>query len=190
MGSFLSFCGKSLYRFMGWTYDDLPDYWVKKSVVIGFPHTSNMDTVRALTYMQIGQINAKLLVKSDWFFWPMSVLLRRLGAIPVNRDKPRGFVGQIAKEFNTRDEFILALVPEGTRKNTCRIRTGFWSIAKTANVPIICWLLDNSCKRTRWLGKIMPGENLETDLLKIKEIYQSRGYAIPLGNMDQYSKVK
>ncbi len=190
MGSFLSFCGKSLYHFMGWTYDNLPDYWTKKSVVIGFPHTSNMDTVRALTYMQIGQINAKLLVKSDWFFWPMSVLLNSLGAIPINRDKAQGFVGEIAKEFQIRDEFILALVPEGTRKKITRIRTGFWNIARAANVPIICWFLDNSCKQTRWIGKIMPGESLEADLLKIQALYQSHGYTIRLGDMAQYSKTK
>jgi len=190
MGSFLSFCGKSLYYFMGWTYDNLPDYWTKKSVVIGFPHTSNMDTVRALTYMQIGQLNAKLLVKSDWFFWPMSVLLNTLGAIPINRNTAQGFVGEIAKEFRNRDEFILALVPEGTRKKTTRIRTGFWNIAQAANVPIICWFLDNPCKQTRWIGKIMPGDSLEADLLKIQALYQSHGYTISLGDMAQYSKIK
>lgn len=186
MDYLLSLISKALYRFMGWTYDELPAYWTKKSVVIGFPHTSNMDTVRALTYIKLARVDAKLLIKADWFFWPMSLLLNSLGAVPVRRDKAHGFVGDVVKAFNTKDEFILALVPEGTRKNTTRIRTGFWNIAKAANVPIICWFLDNKCKRTRWVGMIMPGESLAGDLLKIKAFYQSHGYNISLGDMDQY----
>jgi len=36
----------------------------------------------------------------------------------------------------------------------------------------------------------VPGESLEADLLKIQALYQSHGYAIPLGDMAQYSKTK
>ncbi len=36
MQSILSQIGKLLYFLMGWTYDPLPDYWNKKSVVNGF----------------------------------------------------------------------------------------------------------------------------------------------------------
>ena len=186
MSSFLSMCGKLIYHFMGWTYDGLPPYWVKKAVVIGFPHTANKDTVMALTYIKLAKVNAKLLVKADWFFWPMSLLLKGLGAVPVHRDKSHGFVAGIAGKFRENDEFILALVPEGTRKNTTRIRTGFWNIARTAKVPVICWFLDNKCRRTRWVGQIFPGDSLEDDLLKIKALYQVHGYDIPLGDMDQY----
>ncbi len=55
--------------------------------------------------------------------------------------------------------------------------------AKGAKVPIICWYLDNREKRTRWIGKIHPGESLEADLLKIKEIYEGAGFSIPLANL-------
>ena len=189
MSSFLSMCGKLIYHLMGWSYDDLPPYWAKKSVVIGFPHTANRDTVMALTYIKLAKVNAKLLVKADWFVWPMSLLLRSLGAVPVHRDKAHGFVAGIADEFHKNDEFILALVPEGTRKKTTRIRTGFWNIARAAEVPIICWFLDNKCKKTRWVGHIIPSDSLINDLLKIKDLYQVHGYDIPLGDMAQY-KIK
>jgi len=45
----------------GLDYDPLPAYWEPKCVVIGFPHTTNMDTVRALTYMKLAGINATLM---------------------------------------------------------------------------------------------------------------------------------
>ena len=190
MRSVLSWCAKLIYHFMGWTYDDLPPYWAKKSVVIGFPHTTNMDTVRALTYIKLAKVNARLLVKADWFFWPMSIVLKSLGAVPVHRDKSHGFVAGIAEEFHKQDEFILALVPEGTRKKTRRIRTGFWNIARRAKVPVICWFLDNKAKKTRWVGQIFPGDDLKEDLLKINALYQAHGYDIPLGDMDQYQSTK
>jgi len=180
MEEILSQVGRLVYFLMGWTYDPLPDYWEKKSVVIGFPHTQNMDTVRALTYIKIVKLNARLLVKASWFFFPMSVLLKSLGGMPVNRDKAQGFVGSVVNEFNQRDELVVALVPEGTRKKVATIRTGFWHIAKGADVPIICWYLNNETKHTQWLGKIHPGESLEKDLFKIKEIYEKAGFSIPL----------
>ena len=183
MKSLFSWIGRLLYFFIGWTYDPLPDYWDKKSVVIGFPHTKNMDTFRALTYIKIAKVNARLLVKASWFFFPMSLLLKSLGGLPVKRNKASGFVGSVVDEFNNREELVVALVPEGTRKQVATIKTGFWHIAKGANVPIICWYLDNRQKRTRWIGKIDPGDSLEADLLKIKEIYEGAGFSIPLNNL-------
>ncbi|MFH2093989.1 MAG: 1-acyl-sn-glycerol-3-phosphate acyltransferase [Pseudomonadota bacterium] len=183
MQSILSFIGWLVYKFMGWAYDPLPDYWTDRCVVIGFPHTANMDTVRALAYIKLARVNARLLIKSDWFFFPMSILLKSLGGMPVNRDKTQGFVENAVQEFNNRDKLILALVPEGTRKKVTTIRTGFWYIAKGAQVPIICWYLDNQNKKTRWLGRIDPGDTLEHDLLKIKQLYDAQGFSIPLTAM-------
>ncbi|MCF6246939.1 MAG: 1-acyl-sn-glycerol-3-phosphate acyltransferase [Desulfobacula sp.] len=180
MKSILSIIGRLLYFILGWTYDDLPEYWSRRCVVIGFPHTSNMDTLRALTYIKIAKIDARLLVKAGWFFFPMSLILKSLGGIPVKRNKSLGFVDFAVQEFNKREELILALVPEGTRKNVKTIKTGFWHIANGSNVPIMCWFLDNESKRTRWVGKIDPKGDLEADLLKIHHLYKKAGLLIPL----------
>jgi 1-acyl-sn-glycerol-3-phosphate acyltransferase len=174
-----SWLGRLLYWVMGWGWDPLPPYFETKAVVIGFPHTSNMDTVRALTYIKLARVNARLLVKSSWFFFPMSLVLKALGGLPVQRDKASGFVGGVVNEFNKRDELVVALVPEGTRAAVTSIRTGFWYIAKGANVPIICWYLDNQAKKTRWLGKVYPGDSLEDDLGRIREIYATAGFQLP-----------
>ncbi len=183
MQNLLSMVGRLAYGIMGWTYDDLPPYWTNRCVVIGFPHTKNMDTVRALTYIKIAKVRARLLVKSEWFFFPMSIFLKSLGGLPVKRDKSSGFVASVAREFDKRDKLVLALVPEGTRKKVATIKTGFWYIAKAANVPIICWYLDNKVKKTRWIGKITPSDNLEDDLKAIGKLYEKAGFTIPLGNL-------
>lgn len=175
----LSALGKLIYAGMGWTYDPLPDYWEPRCVVIGFPHTTNMDTVRALTYIKLAGINARLLIKSKWFFFPMSIFLKRLGGLPVKRDKSHGFVDAVVEKYEAHENLVVALVPEGTRRSVSTIKTGFWYIAKGADVPIICWYLDNHGKRTRWVGKIHPGDSLEQDLDKIAEIYKRAGFVIP-----------
>jgi 1-acyl-sn-glycerol-3-phosphate acyltransferase len=85
-------------------------------------------------------------------------------------------VEQMVDIFKTRSEFLLAIVPEGTRKKVRTIKTGFWQIAKAARVSIICWYLDNENKTTRWLGEVFPGDDRTKDLLRIREIYARAGY--------------
>jgi len=162
----------------------LPPYFSKKHVIIGFPHTSNMDTIRAFTGFRIIKRTGHIMIKKEAFFWPLSILLHVLGGIPVDRSAHEGVVQQMADAFHSRDEFLLAIVPEGTRKKIRTIRTGFWHIAKAAGVPIICWYLDNETKTTRWLGEIVPGEDKMADLVRIRDLYEKAGYRFPLESAD------
>jgi 1-acyl-sn-glycerol-3-phosphate acyltransferase len=165
---------------MGWQFEPLPAYFSRKHVIIGFPHTCNMDAVRAFIAYRIIKRTGHIMVKKEWFFWPMSLFLKGIGGIPVDRRSSRGAVEQMAEAFRGRDEFLLAIVPEGTRKEIRTIRTGFWHIARAAGVSIVCWYLDNDHKRACWLGEINPGENLVEDLILIRDMYARAGYRIPL----------
>ncbi len=184
MRTILSVTGKLLYFLMGWRFEPLPPYFSKKHVIIGFPHTSNLDTVRAFTGFRIIKRTGHIMIKKEAFFWPLSILLHALGGIPVDRKAPQGVVEQMVDVFNARDAFLLAIVPEGTRKKIRTVRTGFWHIAKAADVSIICWYLDNENKTTRWLGQIIPGENKMEDLIRIRDIYEKAGYRFPLETAD------
>jgi 1-acyl-sn-glycerol-3-phosphate acyltransferase len=180
MKSILSLAGRLLYFLMGWKFDPLPPYFFSKHVIIGFPHTSNMDTVRAFTGFRIIKRTGHIMIKKEAFFWPLSLLLSSLGGIPVDRKAPQGVVEQMVEVFNRRDKFLLAIVPEGTRKEIRTIRTGFWHIARAAGVSIICWYMDNETKTTRWLGEIVPGEDKRADLIRIQDLYERAGYRFPL----------
>ena len=59
-----------------------------------------------------------------------------LGGIPVNRNSNTNTVDQISSIFNDRNEFKLAISPEGTRRKVKKWKTGFYYIAKKSNVPI------------------------------------------------------
>lgn len=180
MKTLLSFLGNLFYWSMNWRFEPVPDYVSNKHVLIGFPHTSNMDTIRAFFGFKIIKRTGHIMIKKDWFVFPMSLFFKALGGIPVDRDAPQGTVGQMVQRFHERDEFLLAIVPEGTRKGVKTIKTGFWHIAKEANVSIICWYLDNENKVTRWLGEVTPGEDKAEDVLKIQKIYAEAGYQFPL----------
>jgi hypothetical protein len=138
-----------------------------------------MDTVMAFSGFAIVKKKGHVLVRNQDFRWPYAGLLKKLGAIPVDRSQSTGLVKQMAAEFAQRDEFHLALVPEGTRKDVQTIKTGFWHIAKEAKVPIVGWYLDNENKRTVWVGQLIPGDSLEADLETIRKFYEKVGYKIP-----------
>lgn len=188
MNNILSLTGRLLYFAMGWRFEPLPTYFSKKHVIIGFPHTCYKDTILAFTGFRIVKRTGHIMIKKEAFFWPLSVVLRVLGGIPVDRKSPQGAVEQMVNAFNRADHFLLAIVPEGTRKQVRTIRTGFWHIAKSARVSIICWYLDNAKKETRWLGEIIPGEDKISDLLRIRDLYEKAGYRFPLENGDEQGK--
>jgi len=180
MNNMLSLAGRLLYLLMGWRFEPLPPYFSARHVIIGFPHTSNMDTLRAFTGFRIIKRTGHIMIKKEAFFWPLSILLHALGGIPVDRNAPQGAVGQMVDVFHARDEFLLAIVPEGTRKKIRTIKTGFWHIARGAGVSIICWYMDHETKTTRWLGEIVPGEDKMADLIRIRDLYEKAGYRFPL----------
>ena len=180
MKTILSFAGKFFYKITGWKFEPLPDYFHNRHVIIGFPHTSNMDTIRAFVGFKIVKRTGHIMIKKEWFFWPLSFFFKSLGGIPVFRDSSQGVVGQMVKIFNERNDFLLAIVPEGTRKNTKTIKTGFWHIAKEADISIICWYIDSTNKITRWLGEVSPGDNKAEDIIKIQGMYTDAGYKFPI----------
>ncbi len=180
MKTVLSLTGRLAYKLMKWDFEHLPHYFSDRHVIIGFPHTTNMDTIRAFFGFKIVKRTGHIMVKKEWFFWPMSYVLDVFGGIPVLRDSPQGVVGQMVNKFDERNKFLLAIVPEGTRKGVSTIKTGFWHIAKDADVSIICWYLDNDKKTTRWLGEVVPGDDKLQDIQKIREIYEAAGYKFPL----------
>ena len=60
-----------------------PDY--PKSIVCVAPHTSNWDFVLCkLAYAAAGR-KVYFLMKESWFFFPLGIVLRAIGGIPVPR---------------------------------------------------------------------------------------------------------
>ena len=116
---------KILTRWWHWTITepDLPPE--PKHITLGVPHSTIRDFVVAwLYYRSIGG-EPRVMVKKDLFFWPLGPVLRRMGAIPVDRRNPVSITRQVIDAMAASETFHLCIAPEGTRKPVKRWKTGF-----------------------------------------------------------------
>ncbi|MDE2422167.1 MAG: 1-acyl-sn-glycerol-3-phosphate acyltransferase [Gammaproteobacteria bacterium] len=176
--------GKLVFKLNGWHYEVNPEAISDpKQVMIGFPHTTNFDGIRGIALFKILDLNYHLFVKQELFRFPLGPLLTSLGCIPVDRTKSKNIVQQAVEEFSKNERFSLIVAPEATRTKSGEkppMRTGFWHIAKAANVPIVLMLSDSSLKMGRIFAKIMPSESMENDLLEIQRLYAEYGINVIL----------
>jgi 1-acyl-sn-glycerol-3-phosphate acyltransferase len=166
---------KSISRFIlkliGWKITGethLPD----KSVICVAPHTSNWDLLLGLiVYKAMGR-TASFLIKKEWFFFPMNLIFRGLGGIPVDRSRKTSLTEQMAELYAKRTNFQLAITPEATRKLNPEWKKGFYFIAQAANVPIVVAALDYGKKEVQFKDIFFPTGNADADIEKIKSFYQ------------------
>jgi 1-acyl-sn-glycerol-3-phosphate acyltransferase len=149
--------GRVLLRLMGWRFDgQLPD--VPKMVLIGAPHTSNMDGVVALATLTAMGLRAGTMIKDSAFHGLLGVLLRWFGALPVNRRSPKGIVEQTIDVFRSQSQFVLLIAPEGTRSAAADWKRGFHHVARGAGVPIVPAAIDYRSKRITFGPALTPGD--------------------------------
>ena len=60
------------------------------------------------------------------------MFFKRIGGIPVKRDRSESLTDTLAEEFQKRDQMELAIAPEGTRKPVTEWKKGFYFIAAEA----------------------------------------------------------
>jgi hypothetical protein len=53
-----------------------------------------------------------------------------------------GFIDQVKAEFARAEEFRLAIAPEGTRGRTAYWKSGFYHLARAADVPVALAYID------------------------------------------------
>jgi len=128
--------GRSVLRLGGWrVVGTLPD--IPKLVLIAAPHSSNWDGVWGMAAKLALGFDVRVLGKDSLFWWPLSLLLRRLGVIPVDRGNPQGVAEQAVELIGRSPRMWFALAPEGTRKPVQRWKAGFLKIAHGAGVPVL-----------------------------------------------------
>jgi 1-acyl-sn-glycerol-3-phosphate acyltransferase len=156
----------------GWKYV-LPVEIPNKCVLCVAPHTSNWDyVIGMLFYVSIGG-RPHVLMKKEWFFFPLNYLLRSLGALPVDRGKKSSVTEQMVEQFHSRTHFQLAISPEGTRKRNTQWKTGFYYIALNAGVPITLAYIDYSKKEIGVKKIFYPTGDIQTDMEEIKNCYRN-----------------
>jgi 1-acyl-sn-glycerol-3-phosphate acyltransferase len=144
---------------------------IPKYVLIAAPHTSNWDFLFTICLAFILGIKPRIMMKSAWFRWPMTLSLRWLGAFPIDLSGPHNVVAQSIRAFNKYKRMVLVVPPSGTRKKVMYWKTGFYHIAGGAGVPVVLGYLDYREK----VGGIGPTVhitgNMEVDMETIQDFY-------------------
>ena len=167
------FCGWMLRR-MGWESVGGP-MKEKKAIVLGVPHTSVWDfLVSYLFYTQFGKV-AHIMIKKEFFFWPLGPILRACGAVPVDRESAASMVRSLIHEMDQADEFHLAIAPEGTRKAAKRWKTGFHLIARETGSTVYIGYYDWGRKRISVGEPMELTDDPKADMQRIYDHYRPMG---------------
>ena len=158
---------------LGWTIPArLPN--AKKYVIIAAPHTSNWDFPLGILAAKAMRLEVQWMGKHTLFRWPFGWFFRAIGGTAVKREAGRNYIAQMADLFERSDRLVLALAPEGTRKKTDHWKTGFYYIARAANVPIVFAYLDFGNKQVGVGDLFYPTGDIHADFEVIRSFYASR----------------
>ena len=165
------FCGWAL-RKLGWESvgGPVPE---KKAVILGVPHTSIWDFVISyLFYTQFGKV-AHIMIKQEFFFWPLGALLRACGAVPIDRQSPGAMIRSLIHAMDSVDEFHFAIAPEGTRKPVANWKTGFHMIARETGASVYLGYFDWKTKRISIGERFSLTDDVKADMRRIYAYYRS-----------------
>lgn len=163
----------TLLKIIGWQASaSLPPR--DKYVLIGAPHTSNWDFPLSLLGMWACGLRINWVGKHTLFKGPLGPIMRAIGGIPVDRQGSTGFLKKVISLFASRDRFVLAIAPEGTRSLTKQWKEGFYRIALAADVPIALAYIDYPRKRIGVDRMLEPSGDIKADFLILEEYYRDK----------------
>ena len=168
------------YNILGWKITGFSDLKsIKKAVIIAVPHTSWHDFYIGVLLRAVLGIETNFVGKKSLFKWPFGWIFKALGGSPVERKRNENQVQSIARLFKDNDVFRMAMSPEGTRKKVNEWRTGFYYIAKTANIPIIMFTLDFEHKENKFSEPFYPTDDVEADFKYMRSFFKGVKGKVP-----------
>lgn len=150
---------------------------INKYVMIVAPHTSWVDFPLGLLIKWAMDFDTNYIGKDSLFKGPFGFFFRWVGGMPVDRSKSNNFVDAVVALFKKEKSLKLTLAPEGTRKKVDKWKTGFYYIAKGANVPIVMTALDFENRVVKIAEPYYTTDNMEADFEHFKKFYEGlKGY--------------
>ena len=167
----LQVIAKAILKIGGWeivgTHPTVP-----KAVVVAAPHTSNWDGFWGLVCRVALDVEIHFFAKESLFWFPLNILLRSLGGIPLDRQRAGSAVEQAVEMFRKNDSYYFGLAPEGTRSRADHWKSGFYRIARSADVPVVLGFLDYGKRRIGIGPTLELSGDWEKDLAYCREFYK------------------
>ncbi len=173
------------FKILGWNVVGNTNFSkdeIKKAVIIAAPHTSWHDFYIGVLLRSVLNVKTNFVGKKELFVFPVGWFFKILGGAPIDRQANENKVEAIASLFKDKEEFRMTMSPEGTREKVTKWRTGFYYIAKTANVPIIMFTLDFKNKQNKISEPFYPTDNVEKDFAFMYDFYKD-----VVGKIPEYS---
>ncbi len=155
-------------RLGGWKRG-LPPPQIDKCVVLAVPHTTWMDGFWMNAYAWWWGLNILWMIKASHGFIG---ILRRIGAVAVDRNAPQGLVTQMAEEFARSERMMVAIPPEGTRSLRDFWKSGFYHIAREADVPVCLSYLDYEAREAGFGPCFKLTGDMQADMDLIRRFYR------------------
>ena len=160
-----------VFKVLGWKpvgeYPKAP-----KSVLVIAPHTSNWDFVILLALAPVFGVKASWIAKASLFRPPLGWFMRKWGGMPVHRGQKADLVAQLSEQFESRDQLMLGIPVEGTRARAEYWKSGFYHIAKAANVPLVCVSVDYKKKEAGFGPTIELTDSMKNDMDRVRGFYE------------------
>jgi len=143
----------------------------KKYVMIAAPHTSNWDFFYGLIMNLSFKNSLYWMGKKEIFRFPFGGVMRWFGGIPVDRSRSNNLVTAVIERFGSSESLVVTIPPEGTRSMVDSWKTGFYHIARGAEVPVLLAFVDYKKKVTGYGPMFRLTDNMENDMVAIKTFY-------------------
>ena len=164
---------KALIVFTPWRPSIQP--WPAKSIVLGAPHTSNLDALLMVVIMWLEGRPFNFLVKDEVMKYPvLKQIVRGLGGIPVNRRQATGITTGVAQTAQAAETFTLCITPKGTRSKRDYWKSGFYRMAYENKLPITFGFVDSVTKTFGTGPTMYPTWNIEEDMDEIRAFYAAK----------------
>ncbi|MFT4519689.1 MAG: 1-acyl-sn-glycerol-3-phosphate acyltransferase [Halioglobus sp.] len=159
-----------LLRALGWKLGGIrPTH--NHYILIAAPHTSNWDFPLMIAFATAFDIKITWMGKDTLFRPPMGTVMRALGGIPIIRHKNRNVVSSMVDAFSTVKQMALVVPTEGTRELTQHWKSGFYHIARQANVPIVPSFLDWGSRVGGFGPALVSSGNVSEDMQYFRDFY-------------------
>jgi 1-acyl-sn-glycerol-3-phosphate acyltransferase len=161
---------KAFLRITGWAPEGRKPA-ARRYVLIAAPHTSNWDLAYLLALATVLDVKIAWMGKHQLFRGVMGTVMRKLGGVPVRRDRRNDLVQQMADRIHESDAIALTVPAEGTRGYVPYWKSGFYQIARRAQVPIVLGYLDYPRRRGGFGPELIPTGDLRQDMDEIRAFY-------------------
>ena len=143
-------------------------------MLVGAPHTSNVDFVLMLAIAWRLGVEIRWLGKASLFAGWRGPVMRRLGGIPVDRSDPSRVVSDVVTQIHAGEVFGLVVTPDGTRGKNDYWKSGFYRIARDAGMPVTLCYVDRTTMTTGVGPTFELTGDVRADMDRIRAFYADK----------------